>query len=169
MPYIASMGIYVISKDVMLNLLRDKFPGANDFGSEVIPGATSIGMRVSILLVSFLCFFFFSEISFTCIVNEAISSIWEIEISIKVMQYSSLTLQLFNLLPVFGVPAVFRCLIAFFFQYRCKHIYMMATGKTLEQLRLSTMRIWGSPKSQFRISGSCYSVLQFIFMLLGWS
>lgn len=75
MPYIASMGIYVISKDVMLNLLRDKFPGANDFGSEVIPGATSIGMRVSILLVSFLCFFFFSEISFTCIVNEAISSI----------------------------------------------------------------------------------------------
>ncbi|GFY97665.1 ADP glucose pyrophosphorylase 1 [Actinidia rufa] len=28
MPYIASMGIYVVSKDVMLNLLRDKFPGA---------------------------------------------------------------------------------------------------------------------------------------------
>lgn len=46
MPYIASMGIYVISKDVMLNLLRQKFPAANDFGSEVIPGATSIGMRV---------------------------------------------------------------------------------------------------------------------------
>ena len=51
MPYIASMGIYVVSKDVMLNLLRDKFPGANDFGSEVIPGATSIGMRVSILFI----------------------------------------------------------------------------------------------------------------------
>lgn len=49
MPFIASMGIYVISKDVMLNLLRDKFPGANDFGSEVIPGATSIGMRVSVI------------------------------------------------------------------------------------------------------------------------
>ncbi|KAF6164753.1 hypothetical protein GIB67_041005 [Kingdonia uniflora] len=45
MPYIASMGIYVVSKNVMLNLLRDKFPGANDFGSEVIPGVTSIGMR----------------------------------------------------------------------------------------------------------------------------
>nr|GFA19847.1 glucose-1-phosphate adenylyltransferase small subunit, chloroplastic/amyloplastic [Tanacetum cinerariifolium] len=45
MPYIASMGIYVVSKDVMLNLLRDQFPGANDFGSEVIPGATSIGLR----------------------------------------------------------------------------------------------------------------------------
>ncbi|KAL0310810.1 UNVERIFIED_CONTAM: Glucose-1-phosphate adenylyltransferase small subunit, chloroplastic/amyloplastic [Sesamum angustifolium] len=42
MPYIASMGIYVFSKDAMLNLLREKFPGANDFGSEVIPGATSI-------------------------------------------------------------------------------------------------------------------------------
>ncbi|KAJ0051389.1 hypothetical protein Pint_01790 [Pistacia integerrima] len=50
MPFIASMGIYVISKDVMLNLLRDKFPGANDFGSEVIPGATSIGMRVQAYL-----------------------------------------------------------------------------------------------------------------------
>lgn len=46
MPFIASMGIYVVSKDVMLDLLRDKFPGANDFGSEVIPGATSLGLRV---------------------------------------------------------------------------------------------------------------------------
>uniref|UniRef100_A0A2N9FJG0 glucose-1-phosphate adenylyltransferase n=1 Tax=Fagus sylvatica TaxID=28930 RepID=A0A2N9FJG0_FAGSY len=50
MPYIASMGIYVVSKDVMLDLLREKFPGANDFGSEVIPGATSIGMRVQAYL-----------------------------------------------------------------------------------------------------------------------
>lgn len=46
MPFIASMGIYVISKDVMLDLLRNKFPAANDFGSEVIPGATSLGLRV---------------------------------------------------------------------------------------------------------------------------
>ncbi|KAI7748461.1 hypothetical protein M8C21_005057, partial [Ambrosia artemisiifolia] len=50
MPYIASMGIYVVSKDVMLSLLKDKFPGANDFGSEVIPGATSIGLRVQAYL-----------------------------------------------------------------------------------------------------------------------
>lgn len=56
MPFIASMGIYVVSKDVMLNLLRDQFPGANDFGSEVIPGATSIGLRV---------YFSFCEIVFT--------------------------------------------------------------------------------------------------------
>lgn len=48
MPYIASMGIYVVSKDVMINLLRDKFPSANDFGSEVIPGATSMGLRVCV-------------------------------------------------------------------------------------------------------------------------
>lgn len=47
MPYIASMGIYVFSKEAMLNLLQEKFPEANDFGSEVIPGATSIGMRVN--------------------------------------------------------------------------------------------------------------------------
>ncbi|KAJ8620259.1 hypothetical protein MRB53_028788 [Persea americana] len=50
MPYIASMGIYVVSKDVMLQLLREQFPGANDFGSEVIPGATSVGMRVQAYL-----------------------------------------------------------------------------------------------------------------------
>ena len=53
MPYIASIGIYVVSKDVMLDLLREKFPGANDFGSEVIPGATSIGMRVRIISITF--------------------------------------------------------------------------------------------------------------------
>ncbi|KAF7815459.1 glucose-1-phosphate adenylyltransferase small subunit 2, chloroplastic [Senna tora] len=50
MPYIASMGIYVVSKDAMLSLLKDKFPSANDFGSEVIPGATSIGMKVQAYL-----------------------------------------------------------------------------------------------------------------------
>lgn len=50
MPYIASMGIYVVSKDAMLKLLREQFPHANDFGSEVIPGATSIGMAVQAYL-----------------------------------------------------------------------------------------------------------------------
>ncbi|CAL5337465.1 unnamed protein product [Camellia sinensis] len=50
MPFIASKGIYVVSKDVMINLLAEKFPGANDFGSEIIPGATSIGMRVQAYL-----------------------------------------------------------------------------------------------------------------------
>ncbi|OEL25371.1 Glucose-1-phosphate adenylyltransferase small subunit, chloroplastic/amyloplastic [Dichanthelium oligosanthes] len=49
-PYIASMGIYVFSKDVMLRLLRENFPAANDFGSEVIPGATEIGLRVQAYL-----------------------------------------------------------------------------------------------------------------------
>jgi hypothetical protein len=47
LPYIASMGIYVISRDAMLKLLREDFIGANDFGSEVIPGATEKGMKVS--------------------------------------------------------------------------------------------------------------------------
>jgi len=50
MPFIASMGIYVVSRDVMLDLLRNQFPGANDFGSEVIPGATSLGLRVSVYI-----------------------------------------------------------------------------------------------------------------------
>jgi ADP-glucose pyrophosphorylase len=57
MPYIASMGIYVFSKDVMLKLLRDQFPGANDFGSEVIPDATDIGMRVCGVHRNFSCLF----------------------------------------------------------------------------------------------------------------
>ncbi|KAL2651324.1 hypothetical protein R1flu_019452 [Riccia fluitans] len=50
MPYIASMGIYVVSKDAMIKLLRDEFPQANDFGSEVIPGATKMGMNVQAYL-----------------------------------------------------------------------------------------------------------------------
>nr|GMC84521.1 glucose-1-phosphate adenylyltransferase small subunit 2, chloroplastic [Ipomoea batatas] len=47
---ITILGIYVVSKDVVVNLLRQKFPEANDFGSEVIPGATSIGLRVQAYL-----------------------------------------------------------------------------------------------------------------------
>ena len=47
MPYIASMGIYVISKAAMIKMLRDDFPEANDFGSEVIPGATKKGAKVT--------------------------------------------------------------------------------------------------------------------------
>ncbi|XP_027188390.1 glucose-1-phosphate adenylyltransferase large subunit 1-like isoform X1 [Cicer arietinum] len=39
-PYIASMGIYVFKLDVLLKLLRNYYPNANDFGSEVIPMAT---------------------------------------------------------------------------------------------------------------------------------
>ncbi|XLR00141.1 hypothetical protein HN51_054889, partial [Arachis hypogaea] len=35
-PYIASMGVYVFKKEILLNLLRWRFPTANDFGSEVI-------------------------------------------------------------------------------------------------------------------------------------
>ncbi|XP_020276057.1 glucose-1-phosphate adenylyltransferase large subunit 2, chloroplastic-like isoform X3 [Asparagus officinalis] len=36
-PYIASMGIYLFKTDVLLKLLRSKYPHANDFGSEIIP------------------------------------------------------------------------------------------------------------------------------------
>jgi glucose-1-phosphate adenylyltransferase len=51
LPFIASMGIYVISKDAMIKLLRDEFPQANDFGSEVIPGATALGLRVRVIII----------------------------------------------------------------------------------------------------------------------
>lgn len=35
-PFIASMGIYVFRKDVMIKLLKDD-PSRNDFGGEIIP------------------------------------------------------------------------------------------------------------------------------------
>lgn len=49
-PYIASMGVYVFKKDILLNLLNDLFMDANDFGSEIIPGANSEGYYLSAYL-----------------------------------------------------------------------------------------------------------------------
>lgn len=38
-PYIASMGVYAFKTDVLLKLLRWRYPTSNDFGSEIIPAA----------------------------------------------------------------------------------------------------------------------------------
>ncbi|THG13826.1 hypothetical protein TEA_014304 [Camellia sinensis var. sinensis] len=38
-PYIASMGVYVFKKEILLNLSRWRFPTTNDFGSEIIPAS----------------------------------------------------------------------------------------------------------------------------------
>ncbi|KAK7840609.1 glucose-1-phosphate adenylyltransferase large subunit 1 [Quercus suber] len=38
-PYIASMGVYVFKTDILLKLLKWRYPTANDFGSEIIPAA----------------------------------------------------------------------------------------------------------------------------------
>ncbi|KAF8013538.1 hypothetical protein BT93_I1396 [Corymbia citriodora subsp. variegata] len=38
-PYIASMGVYVFKTEYLLNLLKWRYPTANDFGSEIIPSA----------------------------------------------------------------------------------------------------------------------------------
>ncbi|CAI5462650.1 unnamed protein product [Closterium sp. Yama58-4] len=40
-PYIASMGIYVFKKDILLKLLRWRFPTSNDFGGEIIPASAA--------------------------------------------------------------------------------------------------------------------------------
>ncbi|XP_057500317.1 inactive glucose-1-phosphate adenylyltransferase small subunit 2, chloroplastic isoform X1 [Actinidia eriantha] len=40
------MGIYVINRDVMIKLLTEHFPKANDLRGEIIPGAISLGMKV---------------------------------------------------------------------------------------------------------------------------
>lgn len=38
-PYIASMGVYVFRTDVLLKLLTQAYPTANDFGFEILPSA----------------------------------------------------------------------------------------------------------------------------------
>ncbi|XP_038679069.1 inactive glucose-1-phosphate adenylyltransferase small subunit 2, chloroplastic [Tripterygium wilfordii] len=45
-----SMGIFLINRDIMLKLLHEHFPKANDFQSEVITGAISRGMKVQAYL-----------------------------------------------------------------------------------------------------------------------
>lgn len=45
-PYIASMGIYVFKKRVMIDLLKHRYPTANDFGGEIIPRAAEAGLKV---------------------------------------------------------------------------------------------------------------------------
>lgn len=48
---IPSMGIYLINIDTMVNLLNKHFPKENDFGSEVIRGVISIGMKVRLIII----------------------------------------------------------------------------------------------------------------------
>ena len=48
-PYIASMGIYVFKKKVLLELLNKTYPRANDFGGEIIPSAAET-MKVQAFL-----------------------------------------------------------------------------------------------------------------------
>lgn len=40
-PFIASMGIYVFKKSVLVDLLNKRHPKANDFGGEIIPAAAA--------------------------------------------------------------------------------------------------------------------------------
>lgn len=37
--YLASMGIYIFNRNIMQNLLMEKFPDATDFGKEIIPSS----------------------------------------------------------------------------------------------------------------------------------
>ena len=45
-PYIASMGVYVFSAKIMKDLLTIYCEDKMDFGGEIIPHATSMGMHV---------------------------------------------------------------------------------------------------------------------------
>lgn len=54
------MGIYVINRDVMIKLLKEYFPKANDLTSEVIPGAISLGMKVrSCIFLIILSYYYY--------------------------------------------------------------------------------------------------------------
>ncbi len=44
--YMASMGIYIFKKQVLIDLF-EKYPGAHDFGKEIIPAAIQGGLKVS--------------------------------------------------------------------------------------------------------------------------
>ncbi|KAL4569084.1 hypothetical protein LXL04_024711 [Taraxacum kok-saghyz] len=42
----SSMGIYVMNRHVMIKLLKESFPKANNLKDEVIPGAISLGLKI---------------------------------------------------------------------------------------------------------------------------
>nr|KAJ0218140.1 hypothetical protein LSAT_V11C300128730 [Lactuca sativa] len=42
----SGMGIYVMNRNVMIKLLKESFPKANNLKNEVIPGAISLGLKV---------------------------------------------------------------------------------------------------------------------------
>jgi glucose-1-phosphate adenylyltransferase len=65
-PYIASMGVYVFKKDVLLKLLKWRYPTSNDFGSEIIPSAIkehNVQVRgIPIKVSAYKCFYPFKEL-----------------------------------------------------------------------------------------------------------
>lgn len=63
-PYIASMGVYAFSTDVLLKLLRWRYPTSNDFGSEIIPSAVKEqNMQVRKKILTFCQIFQFLSVS----------------------------------------------------------------------------------------------------------
>ena len=48
MPFIASMGIYVLKASAIKELLTKHFPTKHDFGSDIIPGAKDLGMKIQV-------------------------------------------------------------------------------------------------------------------------
>ena len=50
MPFIASMGIYVLKASAIKELLTEHFPSQHDFGSDIIPGAKDLGYHVQAYL-----------------------------------------------------------------------------------------------------------------------
>ena len=48
MPFIASMGIYVVKASIMKELLLERFPMQHDFGSDIIPGACELGFHIQV-------------------------------------------------------------------------------------------------------------------------
>lgn len=60
-PYIASMGVYVFKTDILLKLLRWRYPTSNDFGSEIIPSAV-VEQNVQVRNETLTIWLFFRQI-----------------------------------------------------------------------------------------------------------
>ncbi|KAG8085262.1 hypothetical protein GUJ93_ZPchr0010g10118 [Zizania palustris] len=56
-PYIASMGVYVFKRDVLLNLLKSRYAELHDFGSEILPRALhEHNVQIKDAIISHGCF-----------------------------------------------------------------------------------------------------------------
>lgn len=98
-PYIASMGVYVFRTDVLLKLLRWRYPSCNDFGSEIIPSAVSDhNVQVSSMGSYFFHFLFSFSFKLTCVICSSFTwaGFWSCEFSAVFSIHLNFQAYLFN-------------------------------------------------------------------------
>lgn len=87
-PFIASMGIYVFKKQTLVDLLKKKYPGSNDFGGEIIPMAAAEGQKVVAYLfndywedIGTIKSFFDANLALAQTVSSLLASCWLLWVS----------------------------------------------------------------------------------------